>query len=235
VTGGGGSLPAIMGSELSPEPETHLQAPMPGLRDRRRTRTRRMIQDEALRLFAEKGYEQTTVEDIADAAAISPRTFFRYFPTRADVVLWDESDPWAFELLAPRRADEPVAEALRSTIRSALAALYQRDAQRLLTRVKLTAAHPELRAREATYRAAGGDALAAQLASKRGRPADDLEVRVTVEAVIATSVVAIDRWEHDDGQSDLVALFDQAIDALTAGIQELTPTTHPSRRGAPRR
>ena len=57
------------------------------LRERKRTKTRLMIQAEAFRLFAEKGYENTTVDDIAFAAAISPRTFFRYFPTKEDVVL----------------------------------------------------------------------------------------------------------------------------------------------------
>jgi len=49
-----------------------------------------MIQPEALGLFREQGYENTTVEAIAFAAAISPGTFFRYFPTKEDVVLWDE-------------------------------------------------------------------------------------------------------------------------------------------------
>src|SRR6266498_3915695 len=83
------------------------------LRDRKRARIKRMLQAEALRLFAEKGYEGTTVEDIADAAAISPRTFFRYFPSKEDVVVWDEYDPLALELLESRADDEPLAEAFR--------------------------------------------------------------------------------------------------------------------------
>src|SRR6266508_1782134 len=62
------------------------------LRRRKRIRTKQMVQKEALRLFADKGYDQTTVDDIAHAAAMSPRTFFRYFPSKEDVVLWDEYD-----------------------------------------------------------------------------------------------------------------------------------------------
>src|SRR5262245_52260191 len=90
------------------------------LRERKRTRTRLMIQTEALRLFAEKGYAHTTVEEIADAAAISPRTFFRYFPSKEDVVMWDEYDPLALELLEARPDEEPLVESFRAIIRESL-------------------------------------------------------------------------------------------------------------------
>jgi len=116
------------------------------LRERKRIRTRLMIQTEALRLFNEKGYARTTVEEIADAAAISPRTFFRYFPTKEDVVMWDEYDPLALELLESRPDDEPLAESFRMVVRETLSGLYRRDPERLLQRVQL-ASVPELRAR----------------------------------------------------------------------------------------
>src|SRR6476660_5668072 len=93
------------------------------LRERKRTRTRLMIQTEALRLFDEKGYAQATVEEIADAAAISPRTFFRYFPSKEDVVIWDEYDPRALDLLTSRPDDEPLAEAFRAVLRETLGGL----------------------------------------------------------------------------------------------------------------
>src|SRR5262245_40216445 len=103
-----------------------------------------MIQGEALRLFAEKGYSQTTVEEIAAAAAISPRTFFRYFPSKEDVVMWDEYDPLALELLEVRPHDEPLAESLRAVIRESLDGLLRNDPERLLRRVGLVVTVPEL-------------------------------------------------------------------------------------------
>src|SRR5262249_44921406 len=65
----------------------------PSLRERKKAKTRAAIQQHALRLFREQGYAATTVEQIAAAAEISPSTFFRYFPTKEDVVLYDDLDP----------------------------------------------------------------------------------------------------------------------------------------------
>jgi AcrR family transcriptional regulator len=180
-----------------------------------------MIQAEAFGLFAEKGYENTTVDDIAYAAAISPRTFFRYFPSEEDVVLWDEYDPIAPDLVQSRPEDEPLAETLRAIIREAIGGLYRRDPEQLLMRTRLLTSVPELRARMLAQQGSGGDMLAALLAEKRGLPPDDLAARVIAAAFGAAIIAAIDTWQADDGKSDLLELVDRAIDVLAHGLQEL--------------
>ena len=186
------------------------------LRERKRTRTRLMIQTEALRLFGEKGYAQTTVEEIADAAAISPRTFFRYFPSKEDVVLWDEYDPLALELLLGRPDNEALLETFRAIIRETLGALYRRDPERLLIRIRLAATVPEVRARFLDAQTHGVEELAEQLARKRGARVDALTLRVAASAMIATVSVTADIWQSGGGKADLLALFDEATETLAA-------------------
>jgi AcrR family transcriptional regulator len=181
-----------------------------------------MIQTEALRLFAEKGYAQTTVEEIAHAAAISPRTFFRYFPSKEDVVMWDEYDPLALELLDARPDDEPLAESFRAIIRETLGGLLRNDRERLLSRVRLAAAVPELRARFLDLQTQGIEQIAHFLATKRGTPVDDLTLQVVGSALLAAVSVALDRWQKDEGKSDLLALLDRATDALATVASDLS-------------
>jgi AcrR family transcriptional regulator len=191
------------------------------LRERKRTRTRLMIQSEALRLFDEKGYAQTTVEEIADAAAISPRTFFRYFPSKEDVVIWDEYDPLVLDLLGSRPDDEPFAETFHAVLRETLGGLHRRDPARLLVRVRLAVTVPEVRARFLDEQTRGIEQLASLLVRKRGAPTDELKLRVIASALLGAVTVALDLWQRDGGKSDLLALLDKAIDTLAEGTREL--------------
>jgi AcrR family transcriptional regulator len=191
-----------------------------------------MIQTEALRLFTEKGYTQTTVEEIADAAAISPRTFFRYFPSKEEVVMWDEYDPLVGDLVASRPDDEPVAETLRAVVRETLEGLYRRDPERLLTRVRLFASVPDLRARFVEEQHVGMEMLAPLLAQKQGPRTDNLRAQVIGSSLLAAVWVALDLWQKSDGKRDLLALLDEAVDALAKGMRELlsSPGAHAGSR-----
>jgi AcrR family transcriptional regulator len=212
------------------------------LRERKRTKTRLMIQAEALRLFAEKGYENTSVEDIAFAAAISPRTFFRYFATKEDVVIWDEYDPISptstrrlADLVEARPENEPLAETVRALILEAVGASYRRDSEGLLVRTRLVNSVPALRGRMLAHQGSGGEMLAEQLAQKRGLPRDDFAARVIAAAFGAAVITATDAWQRDGGASDLVELVERAIDALAEAAGELEPHASRPRRRAARR
>ncbi|MDI9916488.1 TetR family transcriptional regulator [Rhodococcus sp. IEGM 1379] len=85
-----------------------------GLRERKKARTRATIQAQALRLFQERGYDATTVQQIIDACEISESTFFRYFPTKADVVLSDDFDPLIVEAFLTQPPELTSIQALRA-------------------------------------------------------------------------------------------------------------------------
>src|SRR3954462_9329334 len=93
----------------------------PGLRERKKAKTRAAIQEHALRLFQQQGYDATTVEQIAEAAEVSPSTFFRYFPTKEDTVLTDEYDALIVDAVRAQPPELPPVEALRNVMREMVA------------------------------------------------------------------------------------------------------------------
>ncbi|MCP9970969.1 TetR family transcriptional regulator [Actinomadura madurae] len=102
-------------------PETGSTGPgsqPPGRRERKKQRTREALVDAAFTLFAEKGFDATTVEEIADAVDVSSRTFFRYFASKEDVALTfqEEQTRAVMAALAERPPDEPIMTALRHTV-----------------------------------------------------------------------------------------------------------------------
>jgi AcrR family transcriptional regulator len=98
--------------------------PTAGRRERKKQRTREALIDAAFRLFQQKGFDATTVEEIADEVDVSSRTFFRYFASKEDVVLTFQEEQFTtmLEALAARPAAEPVMTALRNAAVSVLRA-----------------------------------------------------------------------------------------------------------------
>jgi AcrR family transcriptional regulator len=184
-----------------------------GLRERRRMRTMSAIQQAALRLFAEQGYEQTTVEQIARAAEISPATFFRYYPAKDAVVRADEFDRLLIRSLSGRPPEEGPYEAVRAAMREVLPYIEQAR-ETVLERYRLVVGSPGLRAQLMDAQRANTDWLAAALAQRLSREPTDLEVRVLAAAIVAAAFEALSRWAESGGQLDLGALLDRAIDAL---------------------
>jgi AcrR family transcriptional regulator len=172
------------------------------------------LQAEAIALIVQKGYEQTSVEDIAHAAAISPRTFYRYFACKEDVVLWDEYDELpASELWNANEGEDPFTLMVRR-LRELTVQLYQQNPQRLLLRTRLCYTVPAIRARFINQQLDMLGPYYTELAEATGVESDDLRFLVPLAAAFAAMLVAMERWQRNDGREDLPALVDEALAAL---------------------
>lgn len=205
---------------MSPkETSTAQPAQAPGLRERKKLKTRQSIRREAYRLFVEHGYDATTVDEIAAAADVSRSTFFRYFPTKEDVVLTDEYDAEFGDALAARPADEPIVTAIRHALTASLAHVFTSDRDELLYRNRMIFTIPALRARAMDELLRTQDGITALLAERTGRDPDDLELRCASAAIIGVSTAVMRYWVDHDGGDDLVELYDLHLDILTRGLR----------------
>jgi AcrR family transcriptional regulator len=192
----------------------------PGLRERKKARTRAAIREHALRLFREQGYAATRVEQIAEAAEVSPATFYRYFPTKEDVVLQDDLDVLTLGALEAQPPGLSPLAAVRAAVAAARAGFTEEERERFRQTTELTMAVPEIRARALDEFARTIDVTAAALARRAGRKADDDVVRALSGAIfgviMATTLPALER-----GQIDLDTIFasvDSGLAALEAGF-----------------
>ena len=181
------------------------------LRDRRKRRTAEAIVAAALELFAERGFERTTIDQIAAAADISRRTFFRYFADKEE--LFFAEDERLLEVIeatldaAP--PGEPVLELARRATR-ALAARSTADPRRRLDRERLIAATPALQARRLAKNLRWEQAIAARLVE---RGAGEQEALLVPKLAMACFQTAYERWVRDPGR-DLPGLVDESFAAL---------------------
>jgi AcrR family transcriptional regulator len=189
-----------------------------GLRERKKAKTRAAIQEHALRLFREQGYHETTVEQIAAAAEVSPSTFFRYFPTKEDVVLFDATDPIGLEKLAQQPLDISLPEALRRTMHEVYEGLSEEQLQREFERQELAMSVPELRARSIAMFADSIDFMTPLLAERLGRRPDDVAVR-TVCAAIMGAIMGQYLAHPEAGVRAMMERVDEALQLLGQGLR----------------
>jgi AcrR family transcriptional regulator len=185
-----------------------------GLRERKKAETRRSIQQHALHLFQTKGYEATTVEEIASAAGVSHMTFFRYFPNKHAVVENDDYDPMIAELVRSRPACEEPLTAIRHALVGALQAMPAAEQTTILARARLILGEPALRARQFESQRTTRDLFAAAIADREDAlPA--FERQVLAAAALSALAVAIDEWAAHNGAEKLADLVDRAFAALS--------------------
>ncbi|HEV8623857.1 MAG TPA: TetR family transcriptional regulator [Acidimicrobiia bacterium] len=211
-------------------------APVEGLRERHRRRTAADLEEAALALFMEKGFDAVTIDDIAASADVSRRTFFRYFASKEDVILSDHPKRLG-ELQAAlnrRPADEPALTALRHAILS-LAGSFEEQREHMLRRFRLITDTPALEARSLCLQRNWETGVTAMLAERMGvDPADDLRPGVIAATTMSAMRVATANWLAGGGQGDLPAIVAAALDLLDGGLQAAA-TPLPRRRPAPNR
>ena len=198
------------------------------LRERKKARTRASIREHALRLFREQGYQATTVDQIAGAAEVSPSTFFRYFPTKEDVVLQDDMDTRMVEAFAAQPPELPPLPAIRAAMRETWASFTDAEWEQIYEGARLSMTVPEIRARAMNEFSRTISVIAGAVAARTGRCADDLQVRVLAGAVIGVmmSIFLPEQLTADPGPEaghdmlgpESVARIDEALALLEAGL-----------------
>lgn len=181
----------------------------------------------AVELFDARGFDEVTIDEIAEAAGISRRTFFRYFESKEDAVLPEEDELLdEFRRLLDRR---PGSEPIMTTVRRATTTLVARAAivggPNAATRQRLVRDHPSIHARALELRSRWETAVRDVLATHLGvDPATDLAVNIAAATSVATARATIETWMGRGCDDDLGALLDEAFDLLADGPMQAGTT-----------
>ena len=198
-----------------PQPE---DGPPVGRRERKKARTRADIQREAFRLFREKGYDHTTMEEIAEAADVSASTLFRHFASKEALVLTDEYDPVIIEACRSQPAELGAVEAVRRGIRDVFERVSDEALADMRERAGLAMSNPDLRAAMLDQMAQAISDITAVVAVRSGLPSDDFAV-ATVSGAIMGVIFSAELYWLEHPESELLKLLDDALARLEDGLQ----------------
>ena len=186
--------------------------PTLGLRERKKIRTRETIRREAFRLIEADGYAATTVEQIAEAAEVSPSTFFRYFPTKESVLLADDMDPLIMDTLAAQPPDLSPLQALRRAYQVTMDNMSEDQREFEDARQRLMFSIPELKAAMYDEYNRTITSIAEAIGARIGRDAEDFELQVFAGALAGAIMAA-----YDPGPGGPDTIY-RALDFIDAGM-----------------
>lgn len=223
--------PPVAGPPLAPPVTGPLPAaaPAPSLRERKKLATRRLLRGMALTLVAERGLSNVTVEDIAEAANVSPRTFFNYFPSKEAVLFGGDQDRAAQlkERVATWVPGRPALEALRAVLVADAEATVQElrelggEPAEWLRRIRVARTDPHVRAAHAAQMSMTERAIAEGLATRlHADQESDPYPGVLAAAAVAVLRASLVFWSGASDGAQLGELIDQAFRALAAGLPD---------------
>jgi AcrR family transcriptional regulator len=192
-----------------------------GLRERKMMRTKEAIRSNALRLFLKRGFDETTIDEIATAAEVSPMTIFRYFPTKEDIVLTDDFDPMLVEQIKQRSAKESLVSKIGLAIIESFAMMDGPSRNALLTRIKLGLRTPALRSKrwDNIYRTQ--KAITDALCDDEMNTQECFDIDVAAGICLSAISSALFCWASTDGSYDPLLLMQRALKSL--GIERGMP------------
>ena len=209
-----------------PSPDAARAGQPLGRRERKKAATRQSLEEAAFRLFAAQGYDETTLQDITDAADVAPRTFFRYFASKEELILGSSAEMEASlgALLAARPAGEPVLEAILAALRGldpegqGTSDPVQRE--HLLLRFRIMGESPAVRAGLLDSYGAMERAIAAFVAARSGADATlDVGPSMVAASVVAAVRVSLTCWAARGGGDDVEELFAEAVGLAVGGLR----------------
>ncbi len=180
-----------------------------------------MIQAHAVRLFVERGYDATTVTEVAEAAGVSPMTVYRHFPTKEDLVLVDQNKQLVAERIVATSTDQPLVRRIGDALIDSAATLVSRgygndpeeNTQFLLARLRLMISTPALRAKHLDNNYALQQAIVDALGGDAGDDDIAFNAHAAASACLAAMHTALVRWAEDDGQTELPDMIAKALTA----------------------
>jgi len=199
-----------------------MDLPKIGLAARKKERTRRQLAEAAAELFYERGYAATTVEDIVAAVDVSPRTFFRYFPTKEDLVvaLGETSLDLFLEAFRDRPHEESLQVAVGEAIDQSLAPGWE-DTTKVRSFLALLRETPVLRARWLEEAYGKRDRMAEVIAMRTGSDPSDLRNLLIAGAITLTINTALQVWADQEVEA-------KASPFVYRGLKELATPLLPN-------
>jgi AcrR family transcriptional regulator len=193
-----------------------------GLRERKKQQTRETIARAALRLFAERGYDETTLAESAEAADVSPRTIFAYYESKEDILFCEE--PSYLDRLKENLEHRPPAATTVDALREFIASIPPPDEEAML-RKQVIAANPgllmKLRARTGQLESLLIESIARDL----GAGPDDIRPPLIAASMTAAFTTARDRFEAAAGEpishEQAMQILDQVLEFLRGGLEAL--------------
>jgi AcrR family transcriptional regulator len=201
-----------------------------GLRERQRAAAIRRIQEAALDLFDERGFENVTIEEIAEAAEVSPSSVYRYLGTKEGIDLYDEFDFELIDAVETELASHPPVEAVRRALASVMAAFFGRDEELARRKLRYALENPHLHAAMTQQVDQFSQLVADALARAANRDASELEIQVIASTLVWALTTAARIWHAEGYTRPLQPLLDEALAVVERGLRLEQHAPAPKRR-----